>query len=340
MVTSVTLVLLPVLYFFTFLYYTDPGSTFCVLLTYLLSLHSSHILAALCGVVAVLFRQTNIVWVAFCAGNIIVDKLREFYRPDKKEFADKEQNFSFVFDLMKQLFHCKSSVLLNLTWDIFTAVWPYLIVGLAFVAFIMINGSIVVGAKMDHQAALHFPQVFYFAAFTGIFSFMHLLSLSKIRQFAQFISHNFLLVATFCLISSALIWCFTYEHRYLLSDNRHYTFYVWSKIFRRHKLIKFALVPGYLYAIWSMSLALNKNVLWKMVFAICVAVNLVPSPLLEFRYFIIPYLIFRLNLPLASYTKLLMEISLYVACNVITLYLFVAKPFKWEGEEAEQRFMW
>ena len=41
------------------------GSTFMVLLMYLLSLHESHVMAAFIGYVAVIFRQTNIVWVFF-----------------------------------------------------------------------------------------------------------------------------------------------------------------------------------------------------------------------------------------------------------------------------------
>ena len=41
------------------------GSTFLVLLMYLLSLHEFHVTAAFIGYVAVLFRQTNIVWVFF-----------------------------------------------------------------------------------------------------------------------------------------------------------------------------------------------------------------------------------------------------------------------------------
>ena len=36
----------PVLYFFTFLYYTDPGSTFCVLLMYLMALQENHLTSA------------------------------------------------------------------------------------------------------------------------------------------------------------------------------------------------------------------------------------------------------------------------------------------------------
>ena len=46
MVTTMALSAFPVLYFFTFLYYTDPGSTFCVLLMYLMGLQESHFTSA------------------------------------------------------------------------------------------------------------------------------------------------------------------------------------------------------------------------------------------------------------------------------------------------------
>ncbi|XP_025106484.1 putative Dol-P-Glc:Glc(2)Man(9)GlcNAc(2)-PP-Dol alpha-1,2-glucosyltransferase isoform X6 [Pomacea canaliculata] len=66
--TALTLATFPVLYFFTWLYYTDAGSTFFSLLTYLCVLHKRHRSAAVCGLVAILFRQTNVVWVMFGAG--------------------------------------------------------------------------------------------------------------------------------------------------------------------------------------------------------------------------------------------------------------------------------
>ena len=37
----------------------------------------------------------------------------------------------------------------------------------------------------------------------------------------------------------------SYTHPYLLVDNRHYPFYVWKNIFRRHEAVKYLLVPAY-----------------------------------------------------------------------------------------------
>ena len=38
---------------------------------------------------------------------------------------------------------------------------------------------------------------------------------------------------------------FSYEHPYLLADNRHYPFYVWKNVFRYHSAVKYLLVPVY-----------------------------------------------------------------------------------------------
>ena len=342
LVTATTVAILPVLFFFTFLYYTDTGSTFCVLLTYLLSLHGNQVLAAMAGVLAIMFRQTNVVWVAFVAGVVVSDKIMDFIQPDKKDISEeKQQDIRFLSVVVKQVFGAETSRFNRLLLDILKGTWAYILVGVAFIMFIAINGSIVVGAKDDHQVALHFPQLFYFAGFTGVFGFMHLVSVNKFKDYYDFLTRNRLFVMGFYLISILLVWNFTYAHRYLLSDNRHYTFYVWARIYQRHDLIKYGLVPCYLYTFWSMATCLqDKNILWKCVFCLCVATNLVPSMLLEFRYFIIPYLIFRLNMPLASYFRLITEMVFYIAVNVLTLYIFIAKPFRWMDSQDVQRFMW
>jgi alpha-1,2-glucosyltransferase len=38
------------------------------------------------------------------------------------------------------------------------------------------------------------------------------------------------------------------EHPFLLADNRHYTFYVWRKIYRRHWTAPYLSTPLYVFA--------------------------------------------------------------------------------------------
>lgn len=345
LVTAAALSFFPVLYFFTFLYYTDSGSIFWVLLMYYLSLRGDHKMAAMSGAAAVLFRQTNIVWVVFVAGISTERHLLEWIQPEKKDLSqDDMQNVGYIYVVVKRLIVCLRQdirQLRQITMACLGDIWPYALVVLSFITFVVVNGSIVVGAKDDHQVSLHFPQLFYFLTFTAGFLVMHFVSPWKLRDFFRFLFKHPLIVSSFIAVSYLLIWKFTFAHRYLLADNRHYPFYIWAKVFRRHDLVKYLLIPLYLYAGWALLDAIrHRSAIWKLVFIICVCVNLVPQALLEFRYFIIPYLIARLNMKPGPYLALVLEVGLYAAVNAATLYLFMEKPFRWPSVTDPQRFMW
>ena len=312
---------------------------------YYLSLRKAQFGAALSGVAAVLFRQTNIVWVIFVASKIVADKVIEYVKPEKKDLSPEIiQELCFVPIVLKQLWRDTKGNFRRVAMlfvNVLKATFWYILVGIGFATFIIMNGSIVVGAKDDHQAGLHFPQLLYFVAFTGVFSCMHFVSYHRIKTFLKFLIRRPLYVVLFCALCGLIIWKFTFAHRYLLADNRHYTFYIWAKIFRRHELAKYALIPGYLFAFWNIQNSLeHNNILWKLVLALCVSTNLVPSMLMEFRYFIMPYLLVRLHMKIPSYTRLVLELGLYILVNTATLYVFLNRPFKWENENGLQRFMW
>ena len=342
---ALVLSIFPVLYFFSFLYYTDPGSTFFVLTMYLISLYEWHLFAALIGIVAIFFRQTNVVWVVFIAGLAVSKCIRNNLYLEKKEFTEEqlgEPEFLLtIIKLLLSMLKTNKKAFLLLVKDVIITCFPYLTVGAGFVAFVVWNGSIVVGAKDDHPAGIHIPQLFYFAAFTCAFSFMHVISLTSVRNFLKFILKHPFIVISFCALCGLAVWKFTIVHRYLLADNRHYPFYIWSKVYARHNLVRYALIPGYFFAWWSILNALgSKDILWKAVYILTVTINLLPMTLLELRYFIIPYLIFRLNIRQPSYMKLLLEACVYVTINAATLYLFLYKPFQWPANSSAQRFMW
>jgi alpha-1,2-glucosyltransferase len=83
--SALNIALFPPLLFFSALYYTDVMSTLAVLLAYIAYLTKSkksssivgNISAVVVGLIALLFRQTNIFWVAvFPAGLAVVDALK------------------------------------------------------------------------------------------------------------------------------------------------------------------------------------------------------------------------------------------------------------------------
>ena len=254
----------------------------------------------------------------------------------------EETQWSYIVTVLKTLLtKCTLRDLLQLCLAILRRAYGYVLVTLGFGLFVYINGGIVVGAKTDHVAGLHFAQLYYFSAFCGVFAFAHLVSVSNVIEFGRFMRRHFMVVVGFCAISYFLIWNYTHAHRYLLADNRHYTFYIWARILNRNEYAKLVLIPAYLYAFWCLDKTTSaKSVLWRLVFMICLAVNVVPSMLLELRYFIIPYLIWRLNTPVSSAWRIAIELLFNICINAVTIYVFLERPFLWPGESKLQRFMW
>ncbi len=76
---SVQIAQFPLIFFFSLLFYTDLGSLFFVLLTYYLALRRFYKLSALSGVVAMLFRQTNVIWICFTLGISVIYELKLIY---------------------------------------------------------------------------------------------------------------------------------------------------------------------------------------------------------------------------------------------------------------------
>ena len=150
---AVALVLLPFNFFFWFLFYTDPGSVFFVLAAYGASLRGRDRAAAALGAAATGFRQNNIVWVALLLGWRVLEDPPVY----RKGSAMGEQIIQLLKHVVWRLWeigvrapalvfpvHCASP---DREWQV-----PYLLVLIAFLAFVAVNGSIVVGDAGAHQA--------------------------------------------------------------------------------------------------------------------------------------------------------------------------------------------
>ncbi|XP_046840095.1 putative Dol-P-Glc:Glc(2)Man(9)GlcNAc(2)-PP-Dol alpha-1,2-glucosyltransferase [Xenia sp. Carnegie-2017] len=335
MASGITLGMFPLLFFFMFLYYTDNGSTFFVLLMYYLSLGDYHVLAAIIGMYAFFFRQTNIVWVIFTAGVTAV----RMYEPYvlRKLGPRANDSLNIVLEFVKQLFvNMKATV---------HVLWPYALVMLFFITFLIVNGGIAVGDKNHHKVCFNFPQIFYFACFASFFGFPHLSSPAVIyNTFLYFIGLNqrryYSTITVLVCVVYYLVKNFTYVHPYMLADNRHYSFYIWKNIYLTYPEAKVGLIPVYIVATTMIFVAINQSRLWKIVYAVCVAMVLIPQGLLEFRYFIIPYLMFRLHVRTPPLWILGGEFLIYACINYFTLWMFLNKPFKWPNSDDVQRFMW
>ncbi|RIB21128.1 Glycosyltransferase Family 59 protein [Gigaspora rosea] len=340
----------PVNWFYNFLYYTDSGSTFFILWSYLLALKREFWMSAMVSGVGVFFRQTNIGWVCFILGVSVIDVLSD-NNFSSKHFIGilrpvKNKNIRFGIAI-QEIFKFTLIAIRNLV-ELMIIFFPYILVILSFIYFLIWNGGVVLGDKANHIAVLHFPQIFYFISFVFFFAITVVLKFKHIKRItysimSRQITTTIMSLLPLMILMAFLIHNYTHEHPFLLSDNRHYTFYIWKNIYRRHYTIKYILIPCYIVAGWILwhPLASKQSFIWIMVYITATCITLVPSPLLEFRYFIIPYYIYRLNVKQPSIERLIIEFLIYACINYKTLYLFLWNGFIWESESDRiQRFMW
>lgn len=185
----------------------------------------------------------------------------------------------------------------------------------------------------------------------------------------------------------------TIVHPFTLADNRHYTFYVF-RILLRHQAIKYAAVPIYFACAWTTITAFGgphaqpfaptkvqtvvrgrgqvpptqarkirgNTVPFVLVWLLATTLSIVTAPLVEPRYLIIPWMIWRLHI-MSPYPRpkwkpwqkeppglvpydpvphaVLAEMFWFLVINFGTGYMFLFKGFAWVQEPGKvQRFMW
>ncbi|KAK8918802.1 hypothetical protein KSP39_PZI021766 [Platanthera zijinensis] len=235
----------------------------------------------------------------------------------------------------------------HLKWNVLVTFFPFLLVLVAFVAFVFHNGGIVLGAKEAHVVSPHFAQLMYFglaaaAALAPVhFSFGQASTLWElIRRNKAGNSVKILVSLVICLI---FVHFFSVAHPYLLADNRHYTFYIWRRVIQAHWSIKYFLVPLYAYSWFSIisTLAKAQRKVWVLLFCLATAAVLIPTPLIEFRYFTIPFYFLILNSRAEDDSIKWMLIGIiYSSVNIVVILMFLFSPFHWDHEPGIQRFIW
>lgn len=233
-----------------------------------------------------------------------------------------------------------------LKWEVLESFGPFLMVLLAFVAFVCWNGSIVLGAKEAHIVSPHFAQMMYFGLVSVLAIAPFSFSFSQVAVLVRSLWKNkllsFLQILTGLVIGFISVHVFSVEHPYLLADNRHYTFYLWRKVIKRNWLTKYLLIPLYIYSWLSIFSILGKvqRRVWVVIYFLATAAVLIPAPLIEFRYYTIPFYFFILHSEINNNRSWLLMGSIYVVINVFTMTMFLLRPFHWDHEPGTQRFIW
>lgn len=253
------------------------------------------------------------------------------------------------------------------------------------------------GDKSNHIATIHLAQMLYIWPFFAFFSAPLLLpsifiNLQRATTLAgQMWRKVYYLpyIAATVALSLAIVKYNTIIHPFTLADNRHYMFYVFRYTILRSMKLRYALVAGYTlfrWLVWDTLAGPNPQpasvetkqkptqtsqatppisppTSTALFWLLATTLSLITAPLVEPRYFILPWIFWRLLVPTWSPPfripglgwlqktgadpRLLLETLWFLAINVGTMYMFLARPFYWRGADGElldggkvQRFMW
>lgn len=175
LIDAMALSILPPMYFFAHIYYTDIPSITMILFTLFYSMKEKFLISSLFGLFSVIMRQTNIVWMAGIFGSHLVDLMvSRVYKKLKLEETTLSQLIHAA------IFHLKSpAMLFQFIYEAIRKFYGYIMIVLAFIAFLYVNGSIVGEFERLMRIKIIFKMYFFFQ-----------LEIKQLMK-SQFTFHNF-----------------------------------------------------------------------------------------------------------------------------------------------------
>ncbi|CUM57331.1 unnamed protein product [Debaryomyces fabryi] len=340
---AVNIVAMPLLFTYYFLFYTDIWASILIVASLALVVRqpfgfiTSSYFSGIVAFASLWFRQTNIIWIAFIA-SLLIDKRR---REHHKDMGFLQNTVNFIRQAV-------------LDW---IAILPFIINILLFAIFVKYNEGITFGDKENHKLNLHIVQVFYCLTFIAMFTWPVWLSIRLIKRYIWFtILGNHGLNTVFTIGSwifiKFIIDNYTVVHPFLLADNRHYTFYIWKRILNQEYSNIF-MIPIYHFCTWNIidSLSLNTSGLTPITIITFIGgifITIIPSPLFEPRYYIVPLIIYRLyvrpskeKLIGISMSRHILEFAWLIFVDVTIMVIFLGYEFTWLSEPGKiQRIIW
>lgn len=248
---------LPVMFPYFLLIYTDVLSVLLVLLLLLSSVKGRFTLAGAAGLLACVVRQNNIIWVGFAAVMAYLVEYGWHWRP--------------VTEPLRRF-------------------WSYVFTGALFVVFVFVNRGVAVGDTAAHPSfSLHMTNV-WFLLFISFFLFLPL-AVAHRREIAALFG-RWWVWATGAGLFALFALTFVNDHPYNI---------VWGEYYLRNRLLIFFssswlwktvfFVPAALAVVFFSRIRLRPN--WWLLYPATV-LFLLPSWLVEHRYYLIPLTLFLL----------------------------------------------
>ncbi|KAL4495037.1 hypothetical protein ABPG72_015737 [Tetrahymena utriculariae] len=161
----------PTIYFFSHLFYTDSASLAICLGMYYYSKKQKFTLSGLLGLISILIRQTNVIWILYICFITFIDSNHKAFQ--EKSMREILINIQFTCIQKIGFMHSSKSLIGLIFKNIFNIIRMYkmqIVLVTAFACFIIYNGSIVLGDKQNHESSFHPTQLLYLS----LFSFLNL----------------------------------------------------------------------------------------------------------------------------------------------------------------------
>jgi alpha-1,2-glucosyltransferase len=184
-------------------------------------------------------------------------------------------------------------------------------------------------------------QILYFTLFTLIFGsslwIPHVFDIFRSIRNIKCIAGIFFLSIVIALI----IRFNTIIHPYLLADNRHYTFYVFNRLYTRNEYLRYLMIPAYVFGIYTISKSLCGSIGLKIFFVISSLLTFCLQSLIEVRYFLIPFVLLRLlSNSVVEKKWSVVEFLINIIINCLVFRIFFTHEFMWSDFEEPQRIIW
>lgn len=252
----------PILFPFFFLIYTDMLSILLVLLSFLFITNRKYGIAGLILIASIIVRQNNIIWLFLFAIFIYL-----------KEYSKK-----FSLDILKEY-----SV----------KIWSFILGFLAFSIFVYLNKSLVfIGEEVHPSFTFHLGNIF-FILFLFFFLFLPI-NISNIPKIIKLFQNNRIFFILLLLTAFTIfILFFKNTHPY---NQESYSWFLRNKIllfFNSNIYLKIIFFIPIAYSILSLiTIKLYKKAYYLIYPA--TLLYLLPSWLIEQRYYLIPFILFIL----------------------------------------------
>lgn len=277
----------PLLFPFFFLIYTDVFSLLFLLLSFYLLLQRHSWIASIFGVLSLGIRQNNIIWLGFFCAFLYYERF----------------GFSVNVRSLKSFF--KDSFVFLLGFAL-------------FLVFLFINKGIAVGDRAMHPPfSLHFENVF-FMLFLFFFLFLPL-HVFHFRKIVQFVRRKPLVLLLLLGIFLYYLKFFIVDHPYNLLGERYFLRNWLLSYFSVGMGLKALLFLPIAYSLLSLFMIRLERPPFYLLYFFSV-LSLLPSWLIEQRYYLVPFVFFILFKEEDSQWVRYATLVLYIVLSLLFLY--------------------